>query len=610
MLRPHQRLDDFEILHLLGKGGMGEVYEAQQSHPARRVALKVLAPWLAADEEALERFRREAGVPALLDHPSIVNIIVTGKVGDVAYYAMQLVRGISLAQLLRLVSASLPETVLYSPSDTAASTGPSGPPPFSTEASRIPIFEQVPSVLKDYQTDRFAVTARVGVQAARALAAAHKLGFLHRDLKPSNLMVDHHDQIYLLDFGLTRALHSATMTQAGIVVGTPWYMSPEQARAEPLDPRSDLFSLGVTLYQLATCGKGPYHASRDDATAILEEVRKGRLEPLSALAPGIPPELDRIIMHAMELNPALRYQNADDMAADLQGFLEQRPVLPKEPAPSPSSEIAPLHRPWRKALLPSGIVLFVGLVIAAFLLWPRSRDLATYFQRERTINVPLPLLRADLQPVRHQRVLGDGWFHPIAPELVLQSPARIPTLLALDYPDSRAFEFAVELRAHDFGRPEEHDLGIFFGWQDELADPLARKRFFALRLDKRAVLKDIHGRLYIGTWLIEESKGARGGVIEQAPRPIKIHPSWIALAPPPPKFDGWYKVWVRVEGSVITASVNNETPLVFEVERIRDVWGLKGFVVEPHGALGIWVRNGLGHFRNATITKLPNAKSK
>src|SRR5688572_19043460 len=189
MLQVKDRLGDFEIVRLLGKGGMGEVYEARQFNPDRPVALKVLAPWLANDDEALRRFWKEAEVPANLDHPGIVRIITTGKADGIAYYTMQLVRGISLAELVRLTSRTPVSDIatrsmdVETPSEAAPEAKPHPSPPAPLHDS-----DNVPPLVRDYRRDRFTTVARIGAQAARALAYAHQKEHLHRDIKPSNLM--------------------------------------------------------------------------------------------------------------------------------------------------------------------------------------------------------------------------------------------------------------------------------------------------------------------------------------------------------------------------------------------------------------------------------------
>src|SRR5262249_28457670 len=158
---------------------------------------------------------------------------------------------------------------------------------------------------------------------------------IHRDVKPSNLMLDRHRHLYVIDFGLTKALAGDGMTtRHGAVCGTAWYMSPEQARAEPLDGRSDIFSLGVTLYELATCGAGPYTASRKERDDVLRQVRAGEVLPMRPLAPDVPAGLERVIQRAMQHRAAQRYQVAEEMVADLEA-LERGPSSPPAPLPPP-----------------------------------------------------------------------------------------------------------------------------------------------------------------------------------------------------------------------------------------------------------------------------------
>jgi serine/threonine protein kinase len=210
------------------------------------VALKVLAPWLAENEDALSRFRREVDVLAKLDHPGIVHVITTGRTKDgIAYYTMKLIRGISLSDLVREASQVQGGTLLEPTRSLAAAAHetPSEMGGGNLEAVE-PAAGPPKEIIREYVTNRFPFIVRVGIAAARALHAAHQIGQLHRDIKPSNMMIDHHGQLYLVDFGLTRALNpSADVSQLGSIRGTPWYMSPEQARGAPIDQRSDIYSL-------------------------------------------------------------------------------------------------------------------------------------------------------------------------------------------------------------------------------------------------------------------------------------------------------------------------------------------------------------------------------
>jgi serine/threonine protein kinase len=606
MLQPKQRLGDFEIIRLLGKGGMGEVYEAQQFHPERRVALKVLAPWLAEDQQALDRFWREANVPAQLDHPGVVRIIQTGKTDNTAYYTMQLVRGISLADLIRKADSARADTVAYEPSDTSPTATNNSPPPQEAETLTFDS-SPPPSVVQDYRQDRFRTLAKIGVNAARALDSAHRQGFLHRDIKPSNLMIDHHNQLYLVDFGLTRALDSATGTRAGTVIGTPWFMSPEQALGHPLDGRSDIFSLGVTLYQLATGGKGPYTAKRGDTDAVLREVRSGTLQPIEQLAPETPPGLERIITRAIAAKPEDRYQTAAEMADDLETFLASGTV-----PITPSAKSASHGRRWRWLAIAAGIAIAVGLTIA---LSPRGHKgnekppenqgppaIAEKlpFERDRPLGTVVNLLRKDNQPIEYRKVGGVGDLTPLPTELVLKEVNGQPFFVAIDHPNIGDFDFAVECKAFAQKAPLQNDLGLFFGWRENLPDPKAQMRFFALKLDTRPEMDDKYGRLYCGTW---QSGGA---ISEQNPR--HLHPKspdgWVPLPDPKTLKDaGWYPIKVLIRGQSFDVELNGKRVRSFTMAgAINNDPPLATYALECKGMLGLWVRGGAGSFRNATVT--------
>jgi serine/threonine protein kinase len=603
MLRMYHQLGDFEIIRLLGKGGMGEVYEAQQLNPPRRVALKVLAPWLADNDEALERFWREAAVPAQLDHPGIVRIISSGKTPDgIAYYTMQLIRGLSLARLLQgSATTPQPETVSQPPAT------PAGPPVAPTPANTLvpPPEGEGPAsraLLHEYNADRFRVTARLGAHIARALADAHRRGFLHRDIKPSNVMVDHHGQVYLLDFGLTRMLGPGeSNTFPGIVLGTPWYMSPEQAHSGSLDQRSDLYSLGVLLYQLATRGKGPFTASPSNTEAVLAQVRAGSHVPLRDLAPDVPTQLARIITRAMHPIPARRYQNAEELAADLETFLGQTP-LSRPPA------VAPLRRHRRLLAVCGAAVLLAALVAGGILLAgnlggqpgaapvssPNSKPPAyPDILRNRPVNLAVPLLDQNFKPLWSQRLSGLGKVHLTEFQLMLSSlQGQPPTFLALDDdPARRWFEFAIDLDA-PLGEPGTNRFGIFFGWRK------SAERFFAVEIDEHPVGQFSHGRAVVGFMRLVKGNGVESNLAYLQPLPIENGVIPLAKSP------AWHHLVVRAVDHKVSVKVDDRAMLFDQARLIGANGRLAG--LHQRGAIGIWSWNGVfSCFRNATIMALP-----
>ena len=278
-----QTISHYRITGRLGSGGMGVVYEAQDLTLGRRVALKFLPPDLARDSSALDRFLLEARAASALNHPNICTIYAAEKDGEQSFIAMELIEGQGL--------------------DTKLQGGP------------LPV-------------DR---VLDLSIQLADALDAAHAKGIVHRDIKPGNIFITQRSQVKVLDFGLaklTRAAgffaetmgnaedagRTASLTNPGSTVGTVAYMSPEQARGEQLDTRTDLFSLGTVIYQMAT-GRLPFHGNTSAVVfhAILERDPTPAVEHNSQL----PPKLQEIIDKLLEKDRDLRYQSAADLRGDL-----------------------------------------------------------------------------------------------------------------------------------------------------------------------------------------------------------------------------------------------------------------------------------------------------
>jgi hypothetical protein len=272
------RVGPYEILSLLGAGGMGEVYRAKDTRLAREVAIKVLPESLSSDQERLRRFEKEARSASALNHPNIVTIHDIGSIDSVSYIAMELVDGGTLRELL--ASGSLPIKRLL----------------------------------------------QIAPQIAEGLARAHEAGIIHRDLKPENVMVKKDGLVKILDFGLAKLsstgsgsdeasqLPTMTGTQPGVVVGTVSYMSPEQASGAPIDFRSDQFSLGSMLYEMATAKRAfQKKTAIDTLAAILNEEPK----PIASIAPQAPAPLRWIVERCLAKEPRQRYASTEDLARDL-----------------------------------------------------------------------------------------------------------------------------------------------------------------------------------------------------------------------------------------------------------------------------------------------------
>ncbi|OLC04276.1 MAG: hypothetical protein AUH45_03480 [Gemmatimonadetes bacterium 13_1_40CM_69_22] len=262
-----QLKDEYEILDELGRGGMAIVFKAREKQLEREVAIKVLPFSLAFDKEFVERFQREARTSAKLEHPSIIPIYRVGKSGRVIYFVMKFLRGKPLASVLA-ARGSLP-----------------------------------PAEIR-----------QVLVQVARALAYAHKSGIVHRDIKPDNIMFDEHGQAVVTDFGIAKAATGGKLTGTGMSIGTPHYMSPEQARAQQLDGRSDVYSLGVVAYQCLT-GSVPFDGEDSFSIGykhIMEEVPTPPLETYDQRT------LFEIVRKMMAKVPDDRFQTADDLVQALE----------------------------------------------------------------------------------------------------------------------------------------------------------------------------------------------------------------------------------------------------------------------------------------------------
>ena len=291
----------YVILDFLGKGGMGSVYKAWHRMMGRVVALKILDPRCVSSRQSLARFRREMQLVGRLDHPNVVRAFDADRVGEYHFIAMEYVAGQNLEDLLKERGALPPADVAYFAS-----------------------------------------------QAADGLAHAHALGILHRDIKPSNLLLTDARKIKILDFGLGTLLEKdelpAALTAAGITVGTPDYLSPEQARMVKLDGRSDLYSLGCTMYHLIS-GQLPFKGE-SSMDCIVGRIT-GKAIPISQVRPGLPPRLVQAIEKLMATNPDDRYQTADEAAAALRSLLRPKNLPADRPAPTVAA-VAPVPKPVPK----------------------------------------------------------------------------------------------------------------------------------------------------------------------------------------------------------------------------------------------------------------------
>jgi eukaryotic-like serine/threonine-protein kinase len=334
-------LGDFRIIREIGRGGMGVVYEAEQLSLQRHVALKVLPFAAVLDPKHLQRFKNEALAAAQLNHPHIVDVYGVGCERGVHYYAMRLIEGETLADVVRQLQQ-------FETSRCAATSGKSPPPdPEATQIYGLPTRLLAGTMGEDaraetpvagmWSTERsvqskayFRCVAAIGRQVAEALDHAHQQGIVHRDVKPSNLMLDANGDAWITDFGLAHIETSASLTMTGDILGTLRYMSPEQALAKRIviDHRTDVYSLGVTLYELLTLK--PAFAG-EDRRELLRKIAFDDPAAPRKLNHSVPAELETIVLKAVSKNPNDRYATAQELADDLGRFLKDEPIHAKRP---------------------------------------------------------------------------------------------------------------------------------------------------------------------------------------------------------------------------------------------------------------------------------------
>lgn len=322
------RIAGYEIAGVIGQGGMGLVLKGFDSALNRYCAIKVLAPHLASSGAARRRFAREAKAAAAVVHENVVAIHSVNEAGSLPYLVMPYLRGKSLQRRLQ-------------------DEGP------------LPI-EQV---------------LRIGMQIAQGLAAAHAQGLVHRDIKPSNiLLADDVERVAITDFGLARAADDASLTRSGWIAGTPQYMSPEQAQGEPIDHRSDLFSLGSVMYAMCA-GRPPFRA--ESSYGVIRKIIETQPRDLREVNPSIPTWLTGLIARLMEKDPSRRYATAEAAATTMREALAHLQSPKTTPLPK---EIFNLSRPrprtqlkahWRIASATLAITAIL-LAFAAWQNWPKQ----------------------------------------------------------------------------------------------------------------------------------------------------------------------------------------------------------------------------------------------
>jgi serine/threonine protein kinase len=306
--------DRYEIIEEVGKGGMGRVYKAFDKKIKENIALKLLKPEIASESRTIDRFRNELKFARKIAHPHVCRMYDLGEVGQMHFITMEYVSGEDLKSFIRRAG-------------------------HLTEPKALSIAEQI----------------------AEGLAEAHRLGVLHRDLKPQNVMIDRDGNAKIMDFGIARSLYAAGFTGSGIMVGTPEYMSPEQAEASEVDQRSDLYSLGIIIYEMVT-GRVPFTGETPLSVALKQKVETPRdpRELNSMISEG----LSGLILKCLEKDKDKRYQSAAELRADLDRIERglptvEREAIRKKPAQAEKSRRRPSV--WQMALLAFALAILSGL---------------------------------------------------------------------------------------------------------------------------------------------------------------------------------------------------------------------------------------------------------
>jgi serine/threonine protein kinase/WD40 repeat protein len=379
-LRPGAAFGAYRIEGVLGRGGMGVVYEAVHLALGRRVALKVLPIEGPRPATRLERFLREAQTAAGLHHTNIVPVFDVGQVAGTPYYAMQLIRGTGLDRACAAPWQAAPMTA-EDPDRTIDAFGP------ATRAGAAPADRPPPG--------HYHWVAGVGVQVAEGLAYAHARGVIHRDIKPSNLILDEQGVVWITDFGLARRPEDVALTHPGTVLGTPRYMSPEQAEAakRPIDHRTDVYSLGATLYELLT--RRPAFDGNTPLDVVLQVIERDPVPP-RRLDPKVPADLETIVLKAMAKKPQDRYPTAQALADDLGRYLRLEPILARRIGPVGRLLRWSRRHPTAAALLAVCVLSGLGLLALGLGLWHNAE------QRARAVQ-DLDTAKSDLETIRLER---------------------------------------------------------------------------------------------------------------------------------------------------------------------------------------------------------------
>jgi hypothetical protein len=566
-----------EILEEIERGGMGVVYRARDLVLDREVALKVIRSGTLASADEVRRFYREARAAAQLRHPNIVPIYGMGLYEKQHCFTMALFPRGSLVKHLA-----------------------------------------------DYRQDvREAV--RLLVKVARAVQAAHEQGIVHRDLKPGNILLDEHGEPIVSDFGLAKSLEvSTTLTLPAQPVGTPAYMAPEQARCETATTASDIWSLGVILYELLT-GRVPFPGKNVD------EVKRKLVQddPLSPrrFRPDLPRELETILLTCLEKDPVRRYPSAAALAGDLERWLCGEPIQAR-----PEPRWQRLRRQFRRRVGMKGVLLLlVGLMLIAAGaggVWSFYAYLSPKARQERSQALVLGLLQRELADGKSVTLVG-----PLGPPLwyrwrtekgrsslpdIRKRPLTLesgqaPLLLELlPDPQHTSYRFSAEVQSDDERWTE---MGLYFAYE-ELATPEGLEQCCGLfRLVTENNRATTAGLRLLGVYELDVNENTRQHYIIPPCKPeLGRFPNDPPL-PADPKGGLWHRMEVRVYPDIVQGFCDDRLMGAYDIadvqRRIPQMWRAAHRATVPlptfpsRGGLGLYVIAGPANFRNVVVEPLP-----
>jgi serine/threonine protein kinase/tetratricopeptide (TPR) repeat protein len=369
--------DRYEIIEELGKGGMGRVYRVEDTKLRQEIALKLIKPEIAKDKKTIERFRNELKLAREIAHRNVCRMYDLNEEKGIHYITMEYVRGEDLRSSIR-------------------------------RFGQLPIGKSI-SIAK---------------QICEGLAEAHRLGVVHRDLKSNNIMIDKEGNVRIMDFGIARSLEGKGITGAGVMIGTPEYMSPEQVEGKEVDPRSDIYSLGVILYEMVT-GRVPFEGDTPFSIGVKQKSETPR--PPNEINEQIPEDLNQVILKCMEKEKEKRYQSVGELHSELMNLEKGIPTTERivpERKPLTSREITVQFR-LKKFLIP--VLAILAVVIIGLIFWhPWSRTEIPLEQMDKPSVAVLPF--EDLSPKKDQDYFCHGLAESLINALTQIKELRVPAI--------------------------------------------------------------------------------------------------------------------------------------------------------------------------------------